>query len=54
MNRGREGDIAMKDFRNQLAAFAALRDVVNHYDALFGLAHTGREKADLVEFLKSL
>ena len=29
-------------------------DVVNHYDVTFGLALTEQEKADLVEFLKSL
>jgi CxxC motif-containing protein (DUF1111 family) len=34
--------------------FATLADVVNHYDAAFGLALTEQEKADLVEFLKSL
>jgi hypothetical protein len=28
--------------------------VVNHYDALFGLNLSGQQKADLVEFLKSL
>jgi hypothetical protein len=28
--------------------------VVNHYDALFGLGLTAAQKADLVEFLKSL
>ena len=28
--------------------------VVNHYDALFGLELTARQKADLVEYLKSL
>jgi mono/diheme cytochrome c family protein len=31
-----------------------LADVVNHYDRLFGLALTDRQKADLVEFLKTL
>jgi hypothetical protein len=34
--------------------FATLADVVNHYDTVFGLHLTGREKDDLVEFLKSL
>jgi hypothetical protein len=34
--------------------FATLRDVVNHYDAHFGLLLTEREKGDLVEYLKSL
>jgi hypothetical protein len=34
--------------------FATLLDVVNHYDATFGLALTEQEKADLVEYLKSL
>ena len=28
--------------------------VVNHYDRLFGLNLTAHEKADLVEYLKSL
>lgn len=34
--------------------FPALRDVVNHYDAHFNLALSDQEKADLVEYLKSL
>ena len=34
--------------------FATLRDVVNHYDAHFGLLLSEPEKDDLVEFLKSL
>jgi hypothetical protein len=34
--------------------FANLFDVVNHYDTTFGLALTPQEKADLVEYLKSL
>jgi hypothetical protein len=34
--------------------FATFRDVVNHYDATFALSLTEPEKADLVEFLKSL
>ena len=34
--------------------FATLLDVVNHYDALFSLGLTDAEKADLVEYLKSL
>jgi hypothetical protein len=34
--------------------FATLLDVVNHYDAHFGLGLTDPEKADLVEYLKSL
>jgi hypothetical protein len=34
--------------------FANLSDVVNHYDTTFGLALTQEEKADLVEYLKSL
>jgi cytochrome c peroxidase len=33
---------------------ANLLAVVNHYDALFGLNLTAPQKADLVEFLKSL
>ena len=33
---------------------ATLLDVVNHYDALFKLNLSGQQKADLVEFLKSL
>lgn len=34
--------------------FATLLDVVNHYDTLFSLGLTNREKSDLVEYLKSL
>ena len=34
--------------------FATLLDVVNHYDTLFELGLTDNEKADLVEYLKSL
>jgi hypothetical protein len=34
--------------------FATLLDVVNHYDAHFGLGLTEAEKADLAEYLKSL
>ena len=34
--------------------FATLLDVVNHYDAYFELGLTESEKADLVEYLKSL
>ena len=34
--------------------FPTLLDVVNHYDAHFGLALSEQEKADLVEYLKSL
>jgi hypothetical protein len=34
--------------------FGTLLDVVNHYDVTFGLNLTAAEKADLVEFLKSL
>ena len=34
--------------------FATLGDVVDHYDGHFGLALTEQQKADLVEFLKSL
>jgi hypothetical protein len=34
--------------------FATLLEVVNHYDAHFGLSLAEREKRDLVEFLKSL
>jgi hypothetical protein len=34
--------------------FATLMDVVNHYDTLFNLGLTDQEKADLVEYLKSL
>src|SRR5215212_440999 len=34
--------------------FATLMDVVNHYDTLFALGLTDREKSDLVEYLKSL
>ena len=31
-----------------------LLDVVDHYDRLFGLGLTDAQKADLVEYLKSL
>ncbi len=31
-----------------------LMSVVNHYDELFGLKLSDRQKADLVEYLKSL
>jgi hypothetical protein len=34
--------------------FATLLDVVNHYDTLFSLGLTDREKSDVVEYLKSL
>jgi hypothetical protein len=34
--------------------FATLLDVVNHYDAHLGTALTATEKAELVEYLKSL
>jgi hypothetical protein len=34
--------------------FATLRDVVDHYDTQFGLHLSAQEKADLVEYLKSL
>jgi hypothetical protein len=34
--------------------FETLLDVINHYDTLFGLGLTDAEKADLVEYLKSL
>lgn len=34
--------------------FATLLDVVNHYDAHFSLTLSDQEKADLVEYLKSL
>jgi hypothetical protein len=34
--------------------FATLRDVVDHYNDIWKLALTEREKADLVEYLKSL
>ena len=34
--------------------FATLMDVVNHYDTLFSLGLTDRDKSDLVEYLKSL
>jgi hypothetical protein len=34
--------------------FATLEDVVDHYDTHFGLNMTGREKGDVVEYLKSL
>jgi hypothetical protein len=34
--------------------FATLADVVNHYDATFGLGLTADEKMNLVEYLKSL
>lgn len=34
--------------------FATLADVVNHYDAFFGLRLSAQEKSDLVQYLKSL
>ena len=34
--------------------FSTLPDVVNHYDSCFSLALSDQDKADLVEFLKSL
>ena len=34
--------------------FATLRDVIDHYNDLLKLALTDREKADLIEYLKSL
>ena len=34
--------------------FATLLDVLNHYDAHFGLSLNEQEKADLIDFLKSL
>ena len=34
--------------------FPALLDVVNHYDGCFNLGLTDQDKADLVEFLKSI
>ena len=34
--------------------FPTLLDVVNHYDAQFGLHLTAQEKSDLVQYLKSL
>jgi len=34
--------------------FATLHDVIDHYNALFKLELTDREKSDLVEYLKSL
>jgi hypothetical protein len=34
--------------------FATLEDVIAHYDAFFGLGLSGAEKADLVQFLKSI
>jgi cytochrome c peroxidase len=33
---------------------ATLLDVVNHYDTQFGLGLSATQKADLVEFLKTL
>jgi len=34
--------------------FATLRDVVDHYDRHFATRLSGQDKADLIEFLKSL
>jgi hypothetical protein len=34
--------------------FATLRDVIDHYNDLLQLGLTDREKADLIEYLKSL
>jgi hypothetical protein len=46
--------ISKRSRRSQSWRFATLRDVVNHYDAHFGLLLTERGKGDLVEYLKSL
>ena len=37
-----------------LGRFATLRELVDHYDAQFGLHLTEQDKTDLVEYLKSL
>jgi hypothetical protein len=34
--------------------FATLLEVVTHYDTFFGLGLTDEEKADLIEYLKSI
>ena len=34
--------------------FGTLLDVVNHYDRHFGLRLSEQEKADLIEYLKSI
>jgi cytochrome c peroxidase len=34
--------------------FATLQDVVDHYDTTFKLGLTASEKADLIEYLKSI
>jgi len=34
--------------------FATLQDVVNHYDAFLKLQLSDKDKADLIEYLKSL
>ena len=34
--------------------FPTLLDVVNHYNTQFGLGLTAQEKADLIQYLKSL
>jgi cytochrome c peroxidase len=34
--------------------FPTLKDVVNHYDTIFGLDLTAEEKSDLVQYLESL
>jgi hypothetical protein len=38
----------------QVRSWSPLGDVVDHYDALRGLSLTAAQKADLVEYLKSL
>jgi cytochrome c peroxidase len=34
--------------------FGTLADVINHYNAVFGLGLTDQEKHDLAEYVKSL
>jgi hypothetical protein len=47
------GDIRLGTAAGADGRFTALRDVVNHYDAHFGLSLSEQEKVDLIEYLKS-
>jgi hypothetical protein len=41
------------DERSRAGRFATLKDVVEHYNDLFKLGLSDREKTDLIEYLKS-
>jgi hypothetical protein len=43
----------VRDARGNVAAFATLDDVVNHYDTFLNLGLSEQQKHDLVEYLKS-